>query len=64
VVLEPTLQAIADFLAGHHEMVEAIRPDLQRGLKDPATRRTSELREPKGFPTPSAPTTVSWTQGA
>ena len=39
VVLEPALQAIADFLDDHEEMIEAIRGDLQRGLKRPDTGR-------------------------
>ena len=39
VVLEPALQAISDFLDDHDELVEAIRGDLQRGLKNPLTGR-------------------------
>jgi IS5 family transposase len=39
VVLEPALAAIADFLDDHEEMIEAIRGDLQRGLKRPDTGR-------------------------
>jgi IS5 family transposase len=39
VVLERELQAIADFLDNHEEMVEAIRGDLRRGLKSPDTGR-------------------------
>jgi IS5 family transposase len=39
LVLEPVLQAIADFLDDHEEMIEAIRADLQRGLKNPDTGR-------------------------
>ncbi|MBV9530543.1 MAG: transposase [Bradyrhizobium sp.] len=39
VVLERELQAIADFLDEHEEMVEAIRGDLHRGLKNPNTGR-------------------------
>jgi transposase, IS5 family len=35
LVLEPVLQAISDFLDDHEEMIEAIRDDLQRGLKNP-----------------------------
>ena len=39
VVLERELQAIADFLDDHVEMIEAIRGDLRRGLKNPDTGR-------------------------
>jgi transposase, IS5 family len=39
VVLERELQAIADFLDDHEEMIEAIRSDLRRGLKNPDTGR-------------------------
>ena len=39
LVLEPLLQAIADFLDDHAEMVEMIRRDLRRGLKSPDTGR-------------------------
>ena len=39
VVLERELQAIADFLDQHEEMVEAIRGDLRCGLKNPNTGR-------------------------
>lgn len=39
VGLERELQAIADFLDKHEEMVEAIREDLRRGLKNPTTGR-------------------------
>jgi transposase, IS5 family len=39
VVLEPALQAVSDFLDDHDELVEAIRGDLQRGLKNPQTGR-------------------------
>ena len=39
LVLEPVLQAIADFLDDHEEMIETIRGDLQRGLKNPDTGR-------------------------
>ena len=37
--MEPLLQAIADFLDEHAEMVETIRSDLRRGLKNPDTGR-------------------------
>jgi IS5 family transposase len=40
LVLEPVLQAIADFLDDHGEMIEAIRADLRRGLKNPDTGRS------------------------
>ena len=39
LVLEPVLQAIADFLDDHEEMIEAIRGDLRRALKNPDTGR-------------------------
>jgi transposase, IS5 family len=39
VVLEPPLKAITDFLDNHEELTEAIRGDLRRGLKNPATGR-------------------------
>jgi transposase, IS5 family len=39
VVLERELQAIADFLDDHEEMIEAIRSDLRRGLKNLDTGR-------------------------
>jgi len=39
LVLEPVLQAIADFLDDHEEMIETIRGDLRRGLKNPDTGR-------------------------
>jgi IS5 family transposase len=40
VVLEPLLQAIADFLDDHEELVGKIRGDLRRGLKKPDTGRS------------------------
>jgi len=39
LVLEPVLRAIADFLDDHAEMIEPIRCDLRRGLKNPDTGR-------------------------
>jgi IS5 family transposase len=39
LVLEPLLQAIADFLDDHEELVSKIRGDLRRGLKHPDTGR-------------------------
>ena len=39
LVLEPLLQAIADFLDDHAEMIETIRGNLRRGLKNPDTGR-------------------------
>jgi IS5 family transposase len=40
VRLEPTLQAIADFLDQHGAIVQRVRHDLVRGLKKPRTGRT------------------------
>ena len=37
--LQPFLQTISDFLEDHEEMIEAVRRDLQRGLKNPQTGR-------------------------
>ena len=39
IVLEPLLQSISDFLDDHEEMIEVVRGDLERGLKNPATGR-------------------------
>jgi transposase, IS5 family len=39
ILLEPVLQTISDFLDDHEEMIEAVRRDLERGLKNPATGR-------------------------
>src|SRR6516165_6516647 len=39
LTLEPLLQAISDFLDDQKEMIEAVRRDLQRGLKKPGTGR-------------------------
>ena len=40
IELEPVLQNISDFLDYHAEMVEAVRQDLERGLKNPRTGRS------------------------
>jgi len=40
VQLDPLLQTISDFLADHGELVERVRRDLERGLKNPATGRS------------------------
>src|SRR5437762_12026332 len=40
VCLEPTLNAIADFLDQHGAIVQRVRRDLVRGLKKPTTGRT------------------------
>ena len=40
VHLDPTLQGIADFLEDHSALVERVRQDLERGLKNPSTGRT------------------------
>jgi len=39
ISLEPLLQTIADFLDDHEEMIETVRGDLERGLKNPETGR-------------------------
>jgi len=40
ISLEPLLQSISDFLDEHEEMVEAVRRDLEQGLKNPETGRS------------------------
>lgn len=40
VHLDPRLQAISQFLEQHAEIIEMVRPDLQRGLKKPLTGRS------------------------
>ena len=40
ISLEPLLQSISDFLDDHEEMIEAVRRDLERGLKHPETGRS------------------------
>lgn len=39
VFLDPLLQAISDLLVEQEEMIEHVRRDLERGLKNPATGR-------------------------
>ena len=39
VFLDPVFQTISDFLEQHEAMIERVRSDLQRGLKNPATGR-------------------------
>lgn len=39
ITLDPMLQRISDFLGGQAELVERVRQDLARGLKNPATGR-------------------------
>jgi IS5 family transposase len=39
VRLDPLLEKISDFLDDHDELVEMVRRDLERGLKDPETGR-------------------------
>ncbi|MGH9445842.1 MAG: ISNCY family transposase [Terriglobia bacterium] len=40
ITLEPVLQSVSDFLDDHAGMVEAVRQDLERGLKAPGTGRS------------------------
>jgi IS5 family transposase len=40
ISLEPLLQSISDFLDEHEEMIEAVRRDLERGLKNRETGRS------------------------
>jgi IS5 family transposase len=51
ISLEPLLQTISDFLDDHEEMIEAVRRDLERGLKNPATGRNGLT--PRRFCAPS-----------
>src|SRR5438309_2521842 len=37
--LDPVLQEVSDFLEDHAEILEKVRQDLERGLKNPATGR-------------------------
>jgi IS5 family transposase len=39
ITLDPVLQAISNFIDQHQTLVEHVRQDLQRGLKNPATGR-------------------------
>jgi transposase, IS5 family len=39
VELDPALQIISDFLDSHEQLIEQVRRDLQRGLKNPHTGR-------------------------
>ena len=39
VHLDPTLQGIADFLEDHSALVEQVRRDLERGLRNPSAGR-------------------------
>jgi transposase, IS5 family len=39
VELDPLLHTISDFLADHDELIEQVRQDLERGLKNPDTGR-------------------------
>jgi IS5 family transposase len=40
ISLDPTLQAISDFIDDQPDILEMVRQDLQRGLKNPATGRS------------------------
>lgn len=40
VQLDPLLQAISEFIDRHAELIEIVRQDLERGLKNPATGRS------------------------
>ena len=48
ISLEPFLQTISDFLDDHEEMIEAVRRDLERGLKKPATGRNGLINSLAG----------------
>src|SRR5215472_6498841 len=39
IFLDPALQTISDFLDQQEEMIEKVRVDLERGLKNPQTGR-------------------------
>ena len=39
IFLDPALQTISDFLDQHEDMIEKVRVDLERGLKNPQTGR-------------------------
>jgi transposase, IS5 family len=40
IFLDPLLQTISDFLADHQELIEPVRRDLERGLKNPRKGRS------------------------
>lgn len=40
VQMEPVLKTISDFITDHAELVERVRQDLERGLKNPTTGRS------------------------
>jgi IS5 family transposase len=40
VLMEPLLQSISDFLDDHEELIETVRHDLEKGLKNPGTGRS------------------------
>jgi len=40
IFLPPVRQTISDFLDEHEEMIEKVRGDLERGLKNPVTGRS------------------------
>jgi len=40
VQLDPVLQSISNFIDSHRELIEVVRRDLERGLKNPATGRS------------------------
>ena len=40
IFLDPVLQTISDFLDQQEEMIEKVRVDLERGLKNPQTGRS------------------------
>ena len=48
IFLDPVLQTISDFLDQQEEMIEKVRHDLERGLKNPHTGRNG-LTPPQGL---------------
>ena len=47
--MEPLLQAISDFLDDQEEMIDQVRRDLERGLKNPETGRGGLILQISGW---------------